>query len=474
MELAGLHEELYTAEVGLREALGRRDAAHEAVQALESQVAALQKEERLLVARLQPQPAGGLLLAAVWADQESEDGEELVRSSTVATGHQSEAGPRFSQTLSDIAEEPEPKRMKLTRGDAFDEMKDKKEMEDREVAEILLQRMLKIEDIGDMTQETLEKFEMAVEVTRRELNRLKREFEKKKKKDIAKRDETFLSASRFEDLKEKLDNRKFDTSNDTEEFEEIETEGKTEEEPAKRRTYYKAFTELAPRSNELRARSDPLLAEVRRWCVLNRAELVHVVGYLLHRQYYLGQEVESDRKLAALGWALFRGGRAVNLVAEVPHHSALWMVERLRLGRGRYTDLRLLLLRHVRLPPYQHLSDLRLSLCPPIRTYPLGAPAAEQCGVCCDLPEALVLVLLQGLRSWQPASWLPCCSTTGCCANLVVRVLGSADGRGDEKQHAQRSQVTIDTAHAFSLVYSVPSIHQAALPEGETHSSLAL
>ena len=120
MELAGLHEELYTAEVGLREALGRRDAAHEAVQALESQVAALQKEERLLVARLQPQPAGGgggLLLAAVWADQESEDGEELVRSSTVATGHQSEAVPRFSQTLSDIAEEPEPKRMKLTRGD---------------------------------------------------------------------------------------------------------------------------------------------------------------------------------------------------------------------------------------------------------------------------------------------------------------------------------------------------------------------
>ena len=82
MELAGLHEKLYKAEVGLREALGRRDAAHEAVQALEGQVAALQEEERLVVARLQPQPAGGgasLLLAAVWADQESEDGEELVR-----------------------------------------------------------------------------------------------------------------------------------------------------------------------------------------------------------------------------------------------------------------------------------------------------------------------------------------------------------------------------------------------------------
>jgi hypothetical protein len=211
MELAGLHEKLYKAEVGLREALGRRDAAHEAVQALEGQVAALQEEERLVVARLQPQPAGGgasLLLAAVWADQESEDGEELVRNSTVATGHQSEAGPRFSQTLSDISEEPEPKRMKLTRGDAFDEWKDKKEMEGKEVAEILLQRMLNIKDIGDMTQETIEKFEMAVEVTRRELNRLKREFEKKKKKDIAKRDDTFLSASRFEDLKEKLDNRK--------------------------------------------------------------------------------------------------------------------------------------------------------------------------------------------------------------------------------------------------------------------------
>ena len=100
MELAGLHKELYTAEVGLREALGKRDAAHEAVQALESQVAALQEEERLLVARLRPQPAGGgggLLLAAAWADQESVDEEELVRNSTVASGHNSEAEPKLAR-----------------------------------------------------------------------------------------------------------------------------------------------------------------------------------------------------------------------------------------------------------------------------------------------------------------------------------------------------------------------------------------
>ncbi len=81
MELAGLHEKLYKAEVGLREALGRRDAAHEAVQALEGQVATLQEEERRVVARLQPQLAGGgggLLLTAVWADQESEDAVILI------------------------------------------------------------------------------------------------------------------------------------------------------------------------------------------------------------------------------------------------------------------------------------------------------------------------------------------------------------------------------------------------------------
>jgi hypothetical protein len=481
MELAGLHEKLYKAEVGLREALGRRDAAHEAVQALEGQVAALQEEERLVVARLQParrpQPAGGdggLLLTAVWADQESEDDEKLVRNSTVATGHQSEAGPRFSQTLSDIAEEPEVKRQKMTRGDAFDELKAKKGYQVKEVAENILQRMMNIEDIGDMTQETLNLFEVAVEKTRMKLNKLKKDFEKKKKKDVDRRDETFLSTSVFEDLQEKLNKTEdledvaMENERRMDQSEEEEREGR-EEKVGRTRTFYKAFTELAPRSNELRARSDPLLAEVRKWCELNRVELVHAVGYLLHRQYYLGQEVESDRQLAALGWALFRGGRAVNLVAEVPHHSGLWMVERLRLGRGRYTDVRLLLLQHVRLPPYQHLSDLRLSLCPPIRTYPLGAPAAEQCGVCCDLTEALVLVLLQGLRSWEPGSWLPSCSTSGRCTNLVVRVLGSADGRGDEKQHAQRSQVTISTTHAFSLVFSMPSIHQAAPPEGETH-----
>ena len=39
-------------------------------------------------------------------------------------------------------------------------------------------------------------------------------------------------------------------------------------------------------------------------------------------------------------------------------------------------------------------------------------------------------------------------------------MVGCADGRGDEKQWAQRSQVHVDTSHALSLLYNIPSIHE--------------
>lgn len=42
-----------------------------------------------------------------------------------------------------------------------------------------------------------------------------------------------------------------------------------------------------------------------------------------------------------------------------------------------------------------------------------------------------------------------------------MRVLVSGDGRGDERQYAQRSQAGAVTSHAFSLVFAAPSIHLA-------------
>ena len=49
--------------------------------------------------------------------------------------------------------------------------------------------------------------------------------------------------------------------------------------------------------------------------------------------------------MAALGWNLFKKGRTALALPEVPPDVALWLLERLPVGRGRYTDMRLLLLR---------------------------------------------------------------------------------------------------------------------------------
>ena len=117
------------------------------------------------------------------------------------------------------------------------------------------------------------------------------------------------------------------------------------------------------------------------------------------------------------------------------------------------------------MPAYQHLSDLRIQLCPKILPYPKGSSGTEQRGVCTNLGEAISLVLREGLVAWEPKGWMSSCSDTGQCQNLVARILISADGRGDERQYAQRSQASLVTSHDFSLVWSLPSIHLALPPQ---------
>ena len=117
------------------------------------------------------------------------------------------------------------------------------------------------------------------------------------------------------------------------------------------------------------------------------------------------------------------------------------------------------------MPAYQHLSDLRMKLCPKVLPYPLGTSGAAQRGVCTDLKSAIILVLREGLVAWEPRDWIPSCTETSLCQNLVARIVISADGRGDEKQYAQKSQASMDTSHAFSLVWSLTSIHLAEAPQ---------
>ena len=91
--------------------------------------------------------------------------------------------------------------------------------------------------------------------------------------------------------------------------------------------------------------------------------------------------------------------------------------------------------------------------------YPV-ADATEKTGVTLKLFEGVRLTLL---RLVQFSTFIPVCDCTpgSCsCSNLVAKVVCSADGRGDEKEYQQKSQVHLNTSHAFSLLFSIPSIHK--------------
>lgn len=119
-----------------------------------------------------------------------------------------------------------------------------------------------------------------------------------------------------------------------------------------KRGFYKAFTDLVPHSLNMKNRTAVLLSQVREWCSENRCNMASAVGYLLHREFY-----HMDKKMAAIGWDLFTQGREVILTSAVPHLVALWLVERHNLGRGRYTYIRLLLLRY-NLSNFNNIIDL--------------------------------------------------------------------------------------------------------------------
>ena len=136
---------------------------------------------------------------------------------------------------------------------------------------------------------------------------------------------------------------------------------------------------------------------------------------------------------------------------------SLHLVERLRIGRGKWTDTRLLLQPYVNLSPYYEISQLRMSLSPDLVPYPFDEH--QKLGVVANLHECLVIHLLRGVQYWSTFI-TPCECVVSCiCFNYAARIVGCADGRGDEKEHAQKSQVSVNTTHAFSLMYNLPSIH---------------
>ena len=337
-ELARTQEDIYNTE---KEIERQKEEGPRLIAELKSRLTILQLREVSLLEKTQQPVArlGGLLLAAVWdstaaggSEAGDDEGErekiDQFRSSTQEPG--GSAPPvEFSQPLSDIPDE----RVKVTRKEAHDMRTMKK------AAEVLVEKVLDIRDV-DLTSEDLDEFQKCVANVRMRMKRMAMETEKKRK-GLERPDETFLSSSAFEELKKKVDAKK-QALQSLEESAEDDMEEAVEGEEVARRGFYKPFKDLVPHSKDMKRRAAPLLASVREWCEANYSDIVSAIGYMLHAVCY-----NDDKMVAALGWRIFSQGTDAILTSEVPHLVALWLVERLRLGRGRYTDTRLLMLRYM-------------------------------------------------------------------------------------------------------------------------------
>lgn len=111
---------------------------------------------------------------------------------------------------------------------------------------------------------------------------------------------------------------------------------------------------------------------------------------------------------------------------------SLHIVERMKLGKGQFRNLRSLLRPHLSLPDYSKVSALRRSFCPDLTPYMNSSK--EAVGVCASLSDCLVSHIQRLLQSDELV-------LTGVENSLVTKVTVGIDGRGDEKEYQQRSQV---------------------------------
>ena len=326
------------------------------------------------------------------------------------------------------------------------------------------------DDLQDLSGEDLQLVEGLLEKIRKRMQKLRQETKKYAHSVIDQKmknpNSTFLSLSGYDEL-QILQNKMKNT--DEEGDGQICNDKGTQTEGPKQLSkavqsgdvmaYVKPFDQLKDVDAQ-KQRSNYILAETRRFALGNGISLSQAVGYLLHRHFY-----NQDKRLASLGRDLFHG--KTNPAAGVPVLDCLWILARNNLGRLRYTNLRLQLLKHVKLKPYSYLSDLKLAIAPQLFPWPQGGDQSVQRGVYADLGEAVCKVLQRMIR-YGGSDWIPSCAKEGSrCANLVATVHCSADGRGDEKQYNQRSQVDMDTSHVMSFVFSIPSINLARTPASQ-------
>ena len=80
------------------------------------------------------------------------------------------------------------------------------------------------------------------------------------------------------------------------------------------------------------------MESIQTFSTTNEMTVVETLGYFLHKTQY-----NCDKKIAKIGHLLYTN-RDVHLHSDISVLEALHLVERLKIGRGPYTNMRLLLL----------------------------------------------------------------------------------------------------------------------------------
>ena len=165
----------------------------------------------------------------------------------------------------------------------------------------------------------------------------------------------------------------------------------------------------------------------------------------------------TNRRIAQMEKQIYEG-QDVMVKVKMTEEMALHIVERFKLGKGKYRELKILLRPFVILPDYSLLSSLRRSFCPVI--HPYHDDDNEIIGVFAKICDSLKSHCLRMIQSGD----LQLENTeSSLCMNVTVGI----DGRGDEKEYQQRSQVTKDTTHCLSVLYFLSSISE--LPTSEAN-----
>ena len=90
---------------------------------------------------------------------------------------------------------------------------------------------------------------------------------------------------------------------------------------------------------QLHERGQEEIHALQKFCKLNSITMAQATGFFLKKNYY-----NENKKFAEIGQKLIEGSEII-LTSEVPTLTALHLLERLKIGRGIYTNMRLVLLR---------------------------------------------------------------------------------------------------------------------------------